>query len=302
MKESTSSKLKVAAVLIPLIGIAVTVYFNLPAEREVEWSISGYWKYTSPLPSQKLQLSLEGEAIDSIDVLRLQMKNTGDEPIQPSDFGGPIYVDFEDGTKIYNVYKCTTSYADCEINIDTFRDGIVTLTPTLLNPGDYFNVQFIVSPISKGPNIDQRISGIGDRVSISLHSRMRFRTPDGKHVFIGVWSLWIAAIFSLIVHFIGAYISIAQMNLESSQWWMWILVLTFLIFSGYVAWLVQSIALLSNPSPFRSENQFWTWISMILGYAVLISLKDVQENLKSTVLSAYAAIGSFFVNRSFLDQ
>lgn len=106
---------------------------------------------------ERIQLSFDGRPVPLAVLVTLRVRNSGNTPILPNDFQGPLTVALADSLLDLRI-DCTDPV---ELSPVTKVDaGTVTVEPLLLNPGDSFDLLFILDDASDRPNVSARIAGI----------------------------------------------------------------------------------------------------------------------------------------------
>lgn len=115
-----------------------------------------------------IEIRYKGKLVDNLFVVRASLKNVGNAAIRKSDVIEPITFSFDPGTEIIKephiVRKApgnlAISWSYDRHNVDNKTES-VNVGFDLLNPGDYFLVEFVCTGTSQIPSVLARIEGIG---------------------------------------------------------------------------------------------------------------------------------------------
>jgi len=100
---------------------------------------------------ESLEFRYGGQKISSLISTKIRIKNTGNQPIQQSDFIEGLGIIFPSNVKIVN-YKLTqiqflkTEYVFSSDFITKENDNELKFIPTLINPGEIFDLDVLITP------------------------------------------------------------------------------------------------------------------------------------------------------------
>jgi hypothetical protein len=106
---------------------------------------------------ERIQLSFDGRPVPSAVLATLRVRNSGNTPILPGDFENPLTLQLSD-----EVLELRVDGADpAEVApIASVEADNVVIEPLLLNPGDSFDLAFILDHVSERPTVSARIAGV----------------------------------------------------------------------------------------------------------------------------------------------
>jgi hypothetical protein len=147
--------------LLALVSIilAVWIYVLQRAQKRIAF---GYLQYRRLLTvaeevKSRVTVLLDGNPVHDVGMLICGIKNSGNVPIASSDFVGPIRLHIKNST-ILSVSVPKQSPSNLAVTANTEGQTIV-IQPLLLNPGDYFTVQLLLTG-NWDCNIDIRAVGV----------------------------------------------------------------------------------------------------------------------------------------------
>ncbi|HEX9987244.1 MAG TPA: hypothetical protein VGE45_02055 [Chloroflexia bacterium] len=153
----------IIAILLSVLAIIVTI--RVATKRKVlmyqilsQGPLPGL---RSPAASTKIiSLKLGRRVITNPDVVILKFANTGELPIEPSDYEMPIQVTFVDSNAhIYEAYTTESHPPSLQLNA-TANGGTVTLEKTLINDHNWFHLQIIGTQLSGPFRVEGYIKGV----------------------------------------------------------------------------------------------------------------------------------------------
>lgn len=149
--------------LIALLAIpaAYWIYLLQRKRKELSFGVLSHRRLLSISDelSSRVTVSLDGSPVGNVHLIVIGVKNSGNQPILEGDFVRPFRVIFGAETKLLSadVVKQTPSNLGASFNIDP---AFLQLSPLLLNPGDYFVVQLLISAPELKVSADARIVGV----------------------------------------------------------------------------------------------------------------------------------------------
>jgi hypothetical protein len=157
----------ILAIIVPVI-----VFFIWQWQRkELSYIVSGTSRLlTIQKPDfsiGKLEILLDGKAVEGLISYNLEVVNTGNIPITADEMAYPIKISFGEIGDIVIAEVIETNDAILQadlragITIDNTNPTSVQLPPVLLNSGDYFKLNIVVSQAEiVSPKVEARIVGI----------------------------------------------------------------------------------------------------------------------------------------------
>ena len=106
-----------------------------------------------------IQLSLDGKALESPYVSVLEFSNSGSRPIVTSDFEGPIRISTEGTSKLVKARTTSSSPTSLE-PVLSLAEGVVLLSPLLLNPGDTIRITAVAAGAKPAFTARARVAGV----------------------------------------------------------------------------------------------------------------------------------------------
>ena len=122
--------------------------------------------------SGRVSVLFDQEPVTDIRLIVLGGKNSGDKPILATDFERPLSVGFGPQAKVLAASLTKQSPLNLGADVQTDRTRI-TLTPLLLNPGDYFVVQLLVASPKLAFDVDTRIVDVPTLAPLNTGLRLR---------------------------------------------------------------------------------------------------------------------------------
>lgn len=107
----------------------------------------------------RLNVQVDGVAVRNIDVMFLEVQNSGNHPISRSDFDIPFAIVFEPPARIFSAVVDAEEPANLGVSLEV-EEQRVSLKPILLNPGDKFTLKLLLSSDSKGYDVVGRVIGV----------------------------------------------------------------------------------------------------------------------------------------------
>lgn len=111
----------------------------------------------------RLSVQVDGVAVRNIDVMFLEVQNSGNHPISRSDFDVPFSIEFKPPAYIISAVVDAEEPGNLGVNLEVVAHK-VTLQPILLNPGDKFTLKLLLSSDSKEYRVSGRVIGVKDIV------------------------------------------------------------------------------------------------------------------------------------------
>ena len=126
----------------------------------------------------------------------IEFRNTGTLPVEGADFELPIRLHFENAGDLLSVILVEKSPQDLNPVITSDAMGI-SISPLLLNRGDWFRILVQIAGEFKEPEVEARISGIS-KIARSIRPSTPFRP-------FGIMQLSMGIVTSCIYLYFGAY-------------------------------------------------------------------------------------------------
>lgn len=169
----------IGLVLIPVIAIlvAVLIYLKQKQKKKISYKILSRTSLLSVEEAieKEVEILYKGQKIKQVQLIILQITNSGTLPVKREDFDVPLSIKFEKETKLLSATILEKEPKDLEISLDVNENSVI-LPPFLLNPDDNFSIKILASKVDKDLKIEGRIVGVKKIEDISLTELRRFRT------------------------------------------------------------------------------------------------------------------------------
>jgi len=108
---------------------------------------------------EKISITYDGKKADHIRLILVKFINQGNIPIVKTDYESEIQIVFADSVNIVDAEISEKKPSNIDIAIKKNQNSIF-LTPSLLNPGDYYTVRIILDSKKSDFQVLSRIAGI----------------------------------------------------------------------------------------------------------------------------------------------
>ncbi len=154
----------VVGTTLGLITIAVSVWTVLVQRRRKGIS----WRAHPPAPVFRpdeqtkggLTVLYEGRRIEDLWLVTVEVENSGNLPILPTDYERPLKITFEAGAEVLRADVTGTTPAGIDA-VPSVAGGEVKLEPVLLNPGDLASLSVLFTGTGQAPSVEGRVVGVG---------------------------------------------------------------------------------------------------------------------------------------------
>lgn len=111
---------------------------------------------------ERLRLYWDDKPVSQVKVILLEIKNTGNSPIEPKDFIHPLFVAVKGGGAILSadLIESQPDFLGQSLASLTCEEKRVEFPPVLLNAGDYFVVRLLLSDFSGQAIVEGRVVGV----------------------------------------------------------------------------------------------------------------------------------------------
>lgn len=182
MKRKTLGLGEIVSIILAVAGILTTIFVYM-RERPTK-SLQVMVVSNASLVSVKdefrgrIQIIYEGKQIRDLSLIRVQLQNTGNVPIQKQDYDEPIRLSISEQGQIINARIPEVGPKNVKMNIVTTSPYQIELTKSLLNPGDWVILELVCANNDEGVfNVDGRIVGVHQIEKIPLPSGRPFPIP-----------------------------------------------------------------------------------------------------------------------------
>jgi hypothetical protein len=135
----------------------------------------------------KIQILFEGSAVKGVHLILLQISNTGNVPILPSDFLKDLTISFDGSTKILSAEITDKNPQSIDANLAISGTQLI-ISPSLWNSGDTITIKSLVSEFNESIQITGRIVGIKD---IKLNSSGVMSSSTAVVVLLGMLLIFV---------------------------------------------------------------------------------------------------------------
>lgn len=151
------------------IVVAVIIYFVSRSRKELTYEILAEIALLSVSKgiAEKVQILFAGIPVSNVHLVIIRFTNSGNVPITPSDFIERLNVKFGSDSKLLSFGVVDITPPSLSVVLEPIsREGMEKLTygfevvPTLLNRGDSFTVQALISGYNGSPIVLGRIVGV----------------------------------------------------------------------------------------------------------------------------------------------
>jgi hypothetical protein len=183
-----------AGALISLVAAVVAVWTVLRETKSLEVSIDEHQLVgIKDDLGGKLQLLFEGVQKSEIWLVTVSFLKRGSNPVLPTDFDRPLTITLTN-TKS-EVLKCAIRDVRPEqliVECAKTSPNAVTISPLVLNSGDRFRVELLVSDYAQsGVRLDYRIAGVPEIVRVNDFERKKFAPNWIFNLISMAISLWV---------------------------------------------------------------------------------------------------------------
>jgi hypothetical protein len=123
----------------------------------------------SAAASTEVSIAYRNQELSDPRIFLLRFVNTGTAPILPQDFETPLRVDFQPAT-VVSVTQSEASEDEIRANLVAEQNSL-TVTPGLLNSGDWFAITALLDGQPVEPRITGRIVGVTRITPVSFRSK-----------------------------------------------------------------------------------------------------------------------------------
>ncbi len=160
------------AVSVLSIGVAVIIYFLQRAKKSLTYGIS---TNTRVVPAQsgmqdRVKILLDGQEVQGVRLIELIVKNDGNIPITPSDYETPLTFWFGEKAEILSRAIIEKMPENLDPRLVGEQRNRITIEPLLLNKGDWFIVQLLVTKFQAQVEAEVRVAGIDSITETSYAS------------------------------------------------------------------------------------------------------------------------------------
>lgn len=148
--------------LLPIGATVVIFLIQLWLRRKaLSYEIISRTPLLNPQEKDKrnLQILFDNNQVQDVDIIEVEIFNSGNEEIRPNDYERPISVNFDKNTQILTAEVAKVNPLNLKPSVKI--EGIsVILEPLLLNKKDSIKLKMLVSKCSNNPTVSARIAGV----------------------------------------------------------------------------------------------------------------------------------------------
>lgn len=146
---------------VAAIALSVLIYRWQRQRRALTYQVKSAYALlkTAEELNGRLSVQVDGAPVRNIDVMFLEVQNSGNHPIARGDFDIPVSVNFEPPARIISAVIHTEEPSNLGVVLKV-EERTVTMQPLLLNPGDRFTMKFLVSSDSGTFAVHGRVIGV----------------------------------------------------------------------------------------------------------------------------------------------
>ncbi|WNZ46551.1 hypothetical protein Q2T42_01705 [Leptolyngbya boryana CZ1] len=150
-----------ALLAIVAIVISVIIFFLQKSNKLLTYEILSETALLSVAKEveDKVQILFEGNVVQGVHLILLQISNTGNVPILPSDFLKDLTISFDGSAEILSAEITEKKPHSIDTNI-TINGTQLIISPSLWNSGDTITVKSLVSEFKEDVQVSGRIVGI----------------------------------------------------------------------------------------------------------------------------------------------
>lgn len=137
----------------------------------------------------RLSVAYDGEPVKTIHLTILRIRNSGNQPILPTDYIAPLSLYAQVGAKILSADIVAVSPHNLRAGI-SLKNGAAVADSVLLNPGDFFDVKILAQDGSEWMIVEGRLVGV--------QAIQRVLDPDSKLEFLSIIGMLALALGTMI--------------------------------------------------------------------------------------------------------
>lgn len=146
--------------LAAAIGVPLFVYLKERRGRGLAYEVS-----VATLASvhrkarSRIRVEFAGRPVERLALVTLRIRNSGREPIAARDFHTPLTIELDGDATIVDYYVGERQPEDLEPALVATKHGLAS-PPLLLNPGDRFEIVFLVDGAEVDVQVSARVAGV----------------------------------------------------------------------------------------------------------------------------------------------
>jgi hypothetical protein len=164
LRDSIWQFVGVILVIITII-VSVVIYLLQKNRKSLTYEILSETALLSVAKEveDKIQILFEGNTVKRVHIILVQISNTGNSSILPSDFLKELTISFNNSAKILSteISDKNRQSIDTEVSISDTQSQLI-IASSLWNSGDAITIKSLVSDFNKDIQVSARIVGIQD--------------------------------------------------------------------------------------------------------------------------------------------
>lgn len=172
-------------VIIAIVSIAIAIFFSLRQRNRKAVS----YRILSSTPvlrvsegvEGKMKMLYENQEVQNVQLLVINLANTGNVPIVESDYSLPVQVSFGNG-RILTVEIMERTPKELDVN-PIIEENTIVINKALLNQGDSFSFRTLVADFQEIIKLTGRIAGVKEITK-------QVDPPYGRNAVIGMVMLY----------------------------------------------------------------------------------------------------------------
>ncbi|MFW5836903.1 MAG: hypothetical protein ACOCVM_02770 [Desulfovibrionaceae bacterium] len=148
-------------------------------------------------PGPSLTLSVDGKPLEDPYLTTLVLRNTGNIPIIKDDYDAPVGIEIQnDATIVQSRFQLHPEDMNTKVS---HSDKALTITPSLMNPGDLVVIQVLTEGGEPEFEIEGRIEGISKIYTEEGWGQRRWSQDIGLGYFVFILTLFNVMLFAIIL-------------------------------------------------------------------------------------------------------
>jgi hypothetical protein len=145
--------------------VALAVYVAQRQRKRISYEILGNIPLLTIAEENLggLELVFRGGVVKNSRLFITEISNSGNVPIQPTDYEAPISINFGEGPQVLSAAITRRLPANLSVGVE-FSHAKVTFSASLLNSGDSFTTRALISNYEKKPEFGCRIAGMNNMI------------------------------------------------------------------------------------------------------------------------------------------
>ncbi len=151
--------------ILTLIGVlvAISAYIGRRRRKELRYRIVSATPLLSPgeQVGHKVQVLFDGKPVEDVQVIVMEIMNSGNVPIRPADFERPLSFSFGDRAHVLLAEVLSTDPTALKPELQSGGRSI-KIAPVLMNGDDWVRIKVLVARYGNHITPDSRVEGVKD--------------------------------------------------------------------------------------------------------------------------------------------